>query len=203
MRRGEEFSIRVGNVELMNSRVFGSEQAMAALAARALAERPRAHWLIGGLGMGFTLRAALKGLGPEVQVSVAELVPAIVHWARGPLAALYGDCLDDPRLRLVEADVRRVIRDAERAFDAILLDVDNGPEGLTSDGNHALYGQCGLEGIHRALTEAGVLSVWSAGPDEKFSRRLSRAGFVVQTHSVRARGRGGGARHVIWIAKKR
>jgi spermidine synthase len=202
MQRGSEFSIRVANTELMNSRLSGSEEAMATLTAERLGQPPNPRWLIGGLGMGFTLRAALTTLGPRATVTVAELVPAIIRWAHGPLASLYGDCLSDPRVRMVEGDVRNAMSQGRSTFDAILLDVDNGPEGLTSGKNRALYGPRGLGIAHRALTSGGVLSVWSAGPDERFTSRLKQAGFETSVHYVRATGQGRGARHVIWIARK-
>lgn len=203
MQRGSEYSIRVANTELMNSRLSGSEEAMATLAAERLGNAPKPHWLIGGLGMGFTLRAALAALGPQATVTVAELVPAIIKWAQGPLAPLYGDSLSDTRVRMVEADVRNVMSEGRGSFDAILLDVDNGPEGLTSGKNRALYGPRGLGIAHRALTPGGILSVWSAGPDERFTSRLKQAGFETSVHFVRATGQGRGARHVIWLAKKK
>jgi spermidine synthase len=139
MRRGAELSIRLGQNELMNSRVGGSEAALASMACARIRARPQPHLLIGGLGMGFTLRAALAALGAKAQVTVAELVPAVAAWARGPMAELFGDSLSDPRVRLCEADVAELIRQARSAFDAILLDVDNGPAGLSRAANDGLY----------------------------------------------------------------
>ena len=138
MRRGNEFSIKLGVAELMTSRLFGSEEALATLAASRLSDRPKPRVLIGGLGMGFTLRAALGAFGAEGRIVVAELVPAVVRWARGPMAELFGGCLDDARVDLVEADVAMLIRAAKPPYDAILLDVDNGPEGMTQSANDQL-----------------------------------------------------------------
>src|SRR5438105_3516750 len=144
MRRGGEFSIKLGVAELMTSRLFGSEEALATLAAQKLEGRPNPRVLIGGLGMGFTLRAALASFGPGARIVVAELIPAVLDWARGPLAELFGGCLDDPRVALELADVGAMIRAAKARYDAILLDVDNGPEGMTQAGNAALYSPAGL-----------------------------------------------------------
>ena len=198
MRRGDEFSIMLGANELMNSRLSGSEEALATLSCARL-QSPQPRVLIGGLGMGFTLRAALGALGPGAQVVVAELVPAVVAWARGPMAPVYGDSLGDARLRIEEADVGALIRAARRDYDAILLDVDNGPEGLTRDSNGALYSREGLLAARHALRPGGVLAVWSSHPDRHFTTRLRKAGFRVEEESVRARGRRG-ARHVVWLA---
>jgi len=202
MRRGTEFSIMLGANELMNSRLSGSEAALATLACKKIETVTRPHLLIGGLGMGFTLRAALAVLGPDARIDVAELVPAVVAWARGPMAEIFGGCLDDPRVRIKEEDVLKAIRTHKGAFDAILLDVDNGPEGLTRSGNDALYDLKGLRSSHAALRPGGVLAVWSSGPNAAFSKRLRSAGFDVNEVTVRATGKGGGARHVIWIAAR-
>ncbi|MGN6116189.1 MAG: spermidine synthase [Nitrobacter sp.] len=202
MRRGTEFSIMLGANELMNSRLSGSEAALATLACKKIETVTRPHLLIGGLGMGFTLRAALAVLGPNARMDVAELVPAVVAWARGPMAEIFGGCLDDPRVRIKEEDVLKAIRTHKGAFDAILLDVDNGPEGLTRSGNDALYDLKGLRSSHAALRPGGVLAVWSSGPNAAFSKRLRSAGFDANEVTVRATGKGGGARHVIWIAAR-
>jgi len=202
MRRGAEFSIKLGSNELMNSRLSGSEAALATLAARQIETVTTPHVLIGGLGMGFTLRAALAVLGAGARVVVAELVPAVVAWARGPMAEIFAGSLDDPRASIVETDVFAVIRSNPRTFDAILLDVDNGPEGLTRKANDALYDLAGLKMAWTALRPRGVLAVWSSGPNPPFAKRLRRAGFDVNEVNIRATGRGGGARHVIWIATK-
>jgi spermidine synthase len=200
MQRGAEFSIMTGATELMNSRLSGSEKALAALSCARLRDRPKPHVLIGGFGMGFTLRAALEALGPQAQVTVAELVPAVVAWARGPMAHLSGECLQDPRLALHLGDVGDLIGSAEARYDAILLDVDNGPEGLSRKANDRLYDGAGLAAARRALRPGGVLAVWSSAPDAGFTRRLRQAGFAVEEAAVRATGGRKGARHVIWLA---
>ena len=200
-RRGTEFSIMLGTNELMNSRLSGSEEALARLTVERL-ESSAPRILIGGLGLGFTLRACLPLLPPQAQVTVVELVPAVVAWARGPLAALHGDSLDDPRVTILEADVGAVIRAAEARWDAILLDVDNGPEGLSRAGNDALYSDSGLAAARTALAPGGVLSVWSAGPDRSFTRRLRASGLSVEEIAVRAGTTKRGARHVVWVGRK-
>jgi spermidine synthase len=202
MRRGREFSIKLGANELMNSRLSGSEAALATLAAKRIEQVANPRVLIGGLGMGFTLRAALGVFGSKAQSVQAELVPAVVAWARGPMAEIFGDSLGDPRVNIREGDVAEIIRSHRGAFDAILLDVDNGPEGLTRKGNDALYSSAGLKAAHTALQPGGVLAVWSSGPNPAFAKRLRSAGFDVNEVNIRATGRGGGARHVIWIATK-
>jgi len=199
-RRGEEFSIRVGNRELMNSRVHGSEEALAELACARIAGRARPRILIGGLGMGFTLAAALRGLGPEGRVTVAELVPAVVAWNRGHLAALAGHPLQDARVTVQEVDVAQILRAEWQAYDAILLDVDNGPEALGRKENDWLYARPGLEAAHAALRAAGLLAVWSAAPNRTFVQRLRRAGFTVEEVHTPARSSGKGRRHTIWLA---
>lgn len=201
-QRGSEFSIMLGTIELMNSRLSGSEEQLARLSYERIRNHPRPHMLIGGLGMGFTLRAALAELPADARVTVGELVPAVVGWARGPMAEVFGGCLYDPRVTLREGDVGRLIQSAASAYDAILLDVDNGPEGLTRKANDDLYTVAGLRAARRALRPNGVLSVWSSAPDAGFTRRLRDAGFVVEELKVRASTRGGGARHVIWMARK-
>ena len=201
-QRGEEFSIRIaGRGELMNSRVHGSEDALAALTCARLVERERPRLLIGGLGMGFTLAAALRELGPDAEVVVAELVPAVVAWNRGPLGAPAGNPLLDARTTVREGDVARILRAEQQAFDAILLDVDNGPEGLTRDANDWLYGSDGLAAAFAALRPGGVLAVWSAGGDSDFTDRLRRTGFEAEEVRVRAR-ISKGARHTIWLARR-
>jgi spermidine synthase len=201
MQRGTEFSIMLGGNELMNSRLSGSEEALATLTVDRLKGRPAPRFLIGGLGMGFTLRAALGALGAKAEIVVAEIVPAVVAWARGPLAGIYGGCLDDPRVHIAEEDVADLIAAREGAYDAILLDVDNGPDGLTRPANDRLYSHTGLAAARRALRPGGVLAVWSSGPDRWFTQRLRQMNFAVDEETVRA-GRGRGARHVIWFATK-
>lgn len=200
MNRGHEFSIMLGANELMNSRLSGSEEALADLAAEKLEARPKPRMLIGGLGMGFTLRAALKALGAGARITVAELVPQVVAWARGPMASLFDGCLEDKRVSLHQGDVGELIRAGQGLWDAILLDVDNGPDGLTRQGNDALYSAEGLAAAHRALSPGGVFSVWSSAPDPAFTRRLKQAGFAVTEVPVRARANKRGATHMIWLA---
>ena len=201
LRRGAEFSIRSGTRELMNSRAHGSEEALATLACAHIGARARPRILIGGLGMGFTLRAALDALGADARIVVAELVPAVVAWNRGPLAGLAGRGLEDVRVTVLETDVADPIRGARSAWDAILLDADNGPEALSRAANDRLYDAAGLGVALAALRPGGVLAIWSAAPDANFARRLRTAGFAVDEHRVRAR-RASGARHVVWIATK-
>lgn len=202
MRRGAELSIMSGAIELMNSRLSGSEEALATLSCEPLRAAARPQVLIGGLGMGFTLRAALATLPASAGVVVAELVPAVVAWARGPMAELFGDCLEDPRLTIREADVAELIKGAREAYDAILLDVDNGPGGLNRATNDRLYGTAGLAAAAAALKPGGVLAVWSATQDSGFVQRLRRSGYAVEEHRVRATGGKRGARHVIWLARR-
>jgi spermidine synthase len=201
-RRGRDFMIVLDRNELMNSRMSGSEEALAEMTCERLAGRKAAHLLIGGYGMGFTLRAALARLGRDARITVAELVPGIIEWARGPMAELTAGCLDDRRVRIAEGDVAALIAAGRGEYDAILLDVDNGPDGLTRPGNDRLYGAEGLEAAKTALRPQGVLAVWSAAPDAAFARRLKQAGFAVDEVAVRARANGKGPRHVIWLATK-
>lgn len=201
-RRGAEFSIRVDGNELMNSRAHGSEDALAELACARLADRPSPTVLIGGLGMGYTVAAALPRLGAQARVVVAELVPAVVAWNRGPLAALAGHPLKDSRVSVREIDVARILQTEHQAYDAVLLDVDNGPEGLTRPGNDWLYTRAGLTAAHAALKPSGILAVWSASPEPAFSRLLRQTGFTVEEVTVRARGSKGGSRHMIWLAER-
>jgi spermidine synthase len=203
MQRGDEFVIMAGTNPLMNSRMSGSEEDLATLSWDRISGRPRPHVLIGGLGMGFTLRAALAVMPAEVAITVAEIVPEIVAWARGPLAHIFEGCLDDPRVTVEVADVGRLIGNRKAACDAILLDVDNGPEGLSRDGNDRLYSLAGLSRSREALRPGGVLAVWSAHPDARFTRRLGEAGFRVEELHVRERHGKKGARHTIWMATRR
>jgi spermidine synthase len=201
-RRGDEFSIKVaGRGELMNSRVHGSEDALAEQTCARLVNRIAPKLLIGGLGMGFTLAAALRHLGDQGRAVVAELVPAVVAWNRGPLGEPAGHPLEDPRVSVREGDVARVLSAGQQAFDAILLDVDNGPEGLTRQQNDWLYGMNGLNAAYAALRPRGVLAVWSASPDPDFVQRLRKVGFEVEEQRVRAHGTKG-ARHTIWFARR-
>lgn len=201
LRRGDEFSIRLqGGNELMNSRLGGSEEALATLALDCLPGCAAPRVLIGGLGMGFTLRAAQTVAPPTARLIVAEIVPELVTWANEHMAPVFGDCLADPRAEVRTGDVGVMIRQAANAYDAILLDVDNGPDGLTRPENDTLYHENGLQAARRALSPGGVLAVWSAAGDAAFSKRLARCGFEVSTHAVRAGHARRGSRHTVWIA---
>jgi spermidine synthase len=202
-RSGDDFMIALDRNELMNSRMSGSEEALAAMTCERLGVRGAPHLLIGGYGMGFTLRAALALLSPYGKVTVAELVPEIIDWARGPMATLAAGCLDDPRVSLDMRDVADVIGEARARYDAILLDVDNGPDGLVRAANDRIYSREGLAAAKAALVPGGILAVWSAGTDAAFARRLVDAGFIVDEVNVRARANGKGPRHVIWFATPR
>ena len=202
MRRGADHMIVLDRNELMNSRMSGSEETLANWTAERLEGRTAQTWLIGGYGMGFTLRAAQKALPADTRLVVAELVPKIVEWARGPMADLTGDCLADPRVELVHKDVALMIAAGRLTYDAILLDVDNGPDGLVREENNRLYTREGLQTAKAALKPGGVLAVWSAGQDPVFASRLRKSGFGVEEKIVRARSNGKGARHVIWFARK-
>lgn len=200
VRHGRDFIIMLDRNELMSTRMNGSEEALGTMTCARLAT-PAPRVLIGGYGMGFTLRAVLAALGPDARVTVAELVPDILDWARGPMAVLTDSCLDDPRVRLRVEDVAQTI--AADRWDAILLDVDNGPDGLTRTGNDGLYSAAGLARARTALRPGGVLAVWSAAPDAAFARRLAVAGFSVEEVKVRARQNGKGPQHVIWFGAAR
>lgn len=199
MQRGGDYSIMSGRIELMSSRLYGSEVALANLAMPVIAATKAPRMLIGGLGMGFTLRAALAALPKDAKITVAELVPEVIAWARGPLSGLFAGCLDDPRSKLVQTDVADLLRDAKPPYDAILMDVDNGPDSLNRDANDSLYSVAGLAMTRRAVKLGGVLAVWSAGPDQAFAARLRRSGFSVTEHRVGASPSGKGPRHIIWI----
>ena len=202
---GRDFMIVLGHNELMSTRMRGSEEALATMTLDRLGGRANPRLLIGGYGMGFTLRAALARIGPKGHCTVAELVPEIIDWARGPMAELAAGCLDDKRVTLRMDDVADAMLLAPEPFDAILLDVDNGPDGLVRAENKGLYSKVGLHNARRALAPGGVLAVWSAAPDFKFVRRMTDVGFTVEEVEVRARvdaqGRGKGPRHVIWFAR--
>ena len=199
-RRGEEYSIRTGRLELMNSRVHGSEDALADYACAKLGGQQRPRLLIGGLGMGYTLGKALGQLGPKAKIEVAELVPAVIDWNRGVLGDLAERPLDDPRVEVHQGDIVPLLRKAPETYDAVVLDVDNGPEGLTRKSNNWLYQPHGLKAIHWTLRPGGVLAVWSVGVDPPFVKRLGQAGFTVEEERVRSRGESGGGRFVIWLA---
>ncbi len=202
-RRDGDFMIVLDRNELMNSRMSGSEEQLATLTIARLRNDPNPRLLIGGYGMGFTLRAALDVLPAAASVVVAELMPEIIAWARGPMAELTAGGLDDPRVTVVEGDVANAIASGRGTYDAILLDVDNGPDGLTRAANDGLYSPSGLAAAKAALAPGGILAIWSAAADPAFTRRLTAAGFATEEVKVRARSNGKGAQHVIWLAQKR
>ncbi len=197
MRRGHELAIYLDGEQLMNSREHGSEEALADLACDRLAN-PNARILIGGLGLGFTLAAALRRLGPQGRVVVAELMPKVVEWNRGILGEVAGEPLADSRASIHAGDVRELMRDPPQPWDAILLDVDNGPEALSHPSNEWLYGWSGLGAASAALTPGGVLGVWASSPDPAFTKRFKQAGFQVRAHTVRSHGKKG-YRHTVWM----
>ncbi len=201
--RGSEFSIRVSGQELMNSRMSGSEKQLARLACEALGPNLKPRVLIGGLGMGFTLAAALEALPQSAGVVVAELLPELVLWNRDHLAHLAGSPLDDDRVAVEVGDVVKLLVRPARTFDAVILDVDNGPGALTQEGNAWIYTTQGLRAIRKCLAPKGVLGVWSAIDSPPFTRRLKECGFYPEVHRVRARETGKGARHTLWIATRR
>ncbi|WP_439820866.1 hypothetical protein ACSPX5_02075 [Pseudomonas sp. HLG18] len=201
---GEDFVIKIqggDGGQLMNTRMHGSEDALAEIPCRKVAGRPDSRVLIGGLGMGFTLASALKHLGKSAEVVVAELVPGVVEWNRGPLGEKSGRPLLDPRTVIRQEDVAKVLQSEPNGFDAIMLDVDNGPEGLTQKANSWLYSAAGLAACARAMRPKGVLAVWSASADRQFSDKLKKAGFKAEEVQVFAHGNKG-TRHTIWIAEK-
>jgi spermidine synthase len=200
IRHGEDHVIMVDANELMSSRLGGSEEALAVMACQRLKKGIAPRLLIGGYGMGFTLRAALQVIGPEGRATVAELVPEIIDWAKGPMAKLTDGCLDDPRVELIQGDVLEAMKSASKRYDAILLDVDNGPSGLVRPDNNGLYSMSGLARAKAALRPGGVLAIWSAAPDERFTKKLRDAGFKAEMVTVRARSNGKGPRHTIWFA---
>lgn len=192
-------SISSGGGELMSTRKHGSEDALGALPCRRLRNKEAARVLIGGLGMGFTLAAVLKEVGANAEVTVAELIPEVVEWNRGPLGEHSGFPLNDPRTRVHVGDVARLLRNKRDCFDVIALDVDNGPEGLTQSDNDWLYSTAGITAAQAALKPGGILAYWSAGPDQAFHDRLRRCGLLVEEEIVFAHGKKG-ARHTIWLA---
>ena len=200
-QRDQEFAIQADNLELMNSRNFASEQALATLACKKLTDPSEARVLIGGLGMGYTLKSALDELGETAEVLVMELVPDVVRWNQGLLAHLAGNPLDDERVTVQVGDVAQMIKRSRGSFSAILLDVDNGPNALTSMDNHWLYSIAGLETAHAALKPNGILGIWSLDRDAGFAKRLSQVGFDVDEVPVRELGKKGG-HHIVWIAER-
>jgi spermidine synthase len=201
-RRGEDYFIRIiGGQAVMNTRAHASEDALGTIACRGIRGKPKVRVLIGGLGMGFTLSATLRTLGVDAEVMVAEIVPEVVEWNQGVLGDFAGRPLDDTRTQVQAVDVTVLLQNEALGFDAIVLDVDNGPAGLTRASNQWLYSKAGLSVAFSALRPGGTLAVWSAGPDKAFTRRLRGAGFVVEEVAVRAHA-GKGARHVIWMARR-
>ena len=199
-KQGEDYTIRVHDTELMSSGAHESEDALARLACAKLLSVPKPVVLIGGLGMGYTLAAALKDVGAYGKVIVAELIPAVVEWNRGPLAHLAGRPLSDPRVEVRIQDIALSLQTEEEAFDAVLLDVDNGPQGLTRDSNNWLYSPDGLTAAYTALKPGGVLAVWSSTPEKTFAMRLRKMGFAVD--EVRIASSKHDDRHTIWLATR-
>jgi spermidine synthase len=202
VQRGDAFAILLDQTELMSTRVSASEEALATMTHQRLGGRAQSEWLIGGYGMGYTLRAALAALGPHANVTVVEIVPEIIEWARGPMRHVMAGCLDDPRVLLVRDDVAMLIDAAREGYDAILLDVDNGPEGITRLDNDHLYTTDGLYAAKAALKPGGILAVWSCGPSASFTARLLDVGFHVEEVPVREGSGNRGAHHIIWFARR-
>jgi spermidine synthase len=200
-RGKDDFFIKISSIggELMSTRKYGSETALGALPCQRCVNPDNARVLIGGLGMGFTLAAALKELGSGAQVTVAELIPEVVEWNRGPLGERSEFPLNDPRTRVHLGDVQKLLQKSDRCWDVIAMDVDNGPEGLTVKGNDRLYSTRGILTAQQALKPGGTLAYWSAGPDQRFHDRLRRCGLIVEEVRVFAHGKKG-ARHTIWLA---
>ena len=201
-KRDTEFVILANGKSLMSSRMHGSEEALAAFAFKKIKHVEEPSVLVGGLGMGFTLRATLDLLPPEATVVVAELMPAVIEWNRGPLGPLADHPLKDKRVRVASGDVSVIVRERGGVFDAILLDVDNGPVAFSTETNSGLYSDAGLSAARYALKPGGVLGVWSAWEDRRFEQRLRYAGFTVEVQRVRARLKKGGPRHIIFIGNK-
>jgi len=202
LKRGTEFSLRIAGTGLMNSRLHGSEGALGELTFSRIKRKSGLRILIGGLGMGYTLAAALEQSEPDTLITVSELIPAVIRWNREYLGHLAGMPLDDPRVSVKEEDVAETIRKRKSAWDAILLDVDNGPDGLTRKANNRLYARSGLKTSFSVLRPGGILAVWSSGTDEEFTRRLKQSGFQTETLTVPVRKPGKGGRHTIWLAGK-
>ncbi len=202
VQQGNEFAILLDQTELMSTRASSSEEALATITCERIGSRIAPEVMIGGYGMGYTLRAALAALNADARVTLAEFVPEVIEWARGPMQKLTAACLDDPRVDLVDCDVAMLIDAARSGYDAILLDVDNGPEGITRLANDMLYTARGLQAARLALKRGGILAIWSAWPDAEFAIRLVEAGFEVEEIKVRERAGDRGAHHLIWIAKR-
>ena len=202
LQRGNHFSIRVDGMLLMNSRVHDSEEVLAELALVGLRERAEASVLVGGLGFGFTLVAALTRLGPSARVWVAEIAPEVVRWNRERLKQLNGMALEDPRVTVLESDIVEVLGEGSRCYDSILLDVDNGPRAVGRPTNAWLYTPDGLAEMREALVPGGVLAIWSAGPEPTFSERLRAAGFEVVLHRTQSHAARTKERHFLWIGTR-
>jgi spermidine synthase len=202
VRRDDEYIILADGAILMSSRMHGSEEALATLGCQRARAIGRPNVLIGGLGMGFTLRATLDLLPSGASVVVAELVPAVIEWNHGPLGPLAGHPLNDPRVRVETSDVGVILRSRPSQFDAVLLDVDNGPDAFTASNNAGLYTNRGIAAACAALKMDGMLAVWAAQEDRKFEQRLRQGGFDVQVQRVRGRLKKGGPRHVIFLCRK-
>lgn len=202
-QRDDEYSIRAGGTELMNSRLHASEDALAELTCERLRSRTGVRILLGGLGMGFTLTSVMQKVDRTSEIVVAELVPAVVEWNRTILGHLNGNALKDARVRVVEKDVAKVIRTESGGYDAIVLDVDSGPAGHTAKSTDRLYGNGGLRAAELALRPGGILTIWSAQPDPKFTKRLEQTGFKAEVLTVRGRDKTRGPKYTIWIAKRR
>ncbi|MCB1430141.1 MAG: hypothetical protein KDJ66_13625 [Nitratireductor sp.] len=202
MRRGKEYSIKLDRIELMNSRLSGSEDALATMALERIGPVAAPHVLIGGLGMGFTLRAALACFPDDAVITVAELSPDIIEWARGPMSELFGASMEDPRVVIHIGDVGPLIAGSKARYHAILLDVDNGPEGISRADNDAIYSPKGLGAAKSALKPGGVLGVWSQGPDAAFHGRMKQSGLKTEEVRVKANAGRKGARHVLWFGTR-
>lgn len=204
-QRDDEFSIRIKGKrgELMNSRVFNSEKVLSQLGCAHIKPHLDAHVLVGGLGMGYTLSAALKAVNEHSKVTVAELIPEVIKWNNGPLGHCAGNPLQDPRTLVHSGDVKELLSTRQPTFDAILLDVDNGPKGLTHKDNNWIYSEDGLKDIFDTLQPNGMLAIWSAGPDYLFTVRLKKIGFRVDTRTALAKaGRKKSDEHTIFLARK-
>ena len=201
-RRDSDFEIRIGVQLLMGTRMHGSEDALAELALERLGERRFKKVLVGGLGMGFTLSSILRNISEDSEVCVAELVPSVIEWNRCYFGDRSNHPLEDRRVVVNCGDVSKLLRESSARWDIIVLDVDNGPSGMTHEDNQTLYQMKGLNTLYTALRPSGVVGVWSANDDPRFTKRMQQAGFTVDVHRVRARGKRGGRRHTIWIGQK-
>lgn len=199
----QDFVIKVDHIELMNSRVHGSEDALAELTIQKIDTNKPKRILIGGLGMGFTLAKALESIGPEDTIDVAELSPDVLAWNKEYLGNLTDNPLNDPRVTVHVMDVIDIMRSNQRCFDAVILDVDNGPEGLTKDDNNRIYSSRGLSSAFQALKPHGIYSVWSSGDSEIFTERMKKSNFEIEKTRVHERANGKGGKHVIWFGTKK